>query len=232
MKIIFNYFLLALCICTMTDSFAQRHCGFDAVHSKLLQTDPDYLQKVIETNNQIRSYQQSNLSGLRTTSTAPVTIPVVVHIIHSGGVVGSTYNPADADINEMLDYLNATYSATYTGSMAAHSQGPDIGLRFALAKTDPNCSATTGIVRVDGSSLAGYSTNGVNLSGSSGASEVTVKALSKWPNDLYYNIWIVNKIDGQDGSCCGVFTAGYAYFPGTSAAKDGTIMLATQIGEL
>jgi hypothetical protein len=54
-----------------------------------------------------------------------------------------------------------------------------------------------------------------------------VKGLSRWPNTEYYNVWVVDKIDGQDGTS-GQFTAGYAYFPTAPADIDGTIMLATQ----
>jgi hypothetical protein len=76
--------------------------------------------------------------------------------------------------------------------------------------------------------LANYVSNGVNAGLVTGVPELSVKNLSRWDPSRYYNIWIVNKIDGADGTT-GSFTAGYAYFPGSSASLDGTIILATQM---
>ena len=53
--------------------------------------------------------------------------------------------------------------------------------------------------------------------------------LIRWNTSQYYNVWIVNKIDGADGTGPGSFIAGFAYFPGSPANEDGIIMLATQM---
>ncbi len=71
---------------------------------------------------------------------------------------------------------------------------------------------------------------GVRSQSTTGALEADLKALSLWPANQYYNIWIVSRIDGKDGypGTIGPFVAGYAYFPGAPARYDGTIMLASE----
>lgn len=159
-----------------------------------------------------------------TLGTALYTIPVAVHVIHTGGPVGSIYNPADAQIKGALDYLNAVYNGSYPGTQGVG----DLQIQFVLAQRDPNCNPTNGINRVDGSGIAGYSSGGVNASTTLGTNEINVKNLSRWDPTQYYNIWIVDKIDGNDGTS-GQFIAGFAYFPGAPASLDGIIMLATQM---
>ena len=54
-----------------------------------------------------------------------------------------------------------------------------------------------------------------------------LKALSKWPRDQYYNIWIVSEINGNDGDA-GVL--GFAFLPGASDEEDGTVIQNTAWG--
>ncbi|RYZ51736.1 MAG: T9SS type A sorting domain-containing protein [Sphingobacteriales bacterium] len=172
---------------------------------------------------------QNNPNGLVIqTPNGPIyEVPVVIHVIHTGGPIGSIYNPTDAVLTNMIAYLNQAYAATWASYPLAGAGGTNIPLRFTLAKRTPQCTPTNGIVRVNGSSVTDYVSGGVESSTTIGADEVDVKDLSRWPNDQYYNIWVVNRIDGNDGTS-GAFTAGYAYFPGAPASVDGTIMLATQ----
>ena len=220
-------FLLAF-VSTLVTVQAQ-YCGFDKQHQHLLNTDPVYAQKIQQMDNQLAALLQSSNNSLvvSTTNGLVYEIPVVIHVIHTGGPLGSIYNPTDAQLTSMIDYLNKTYEATWAAYPSASTGGTFIPLRFALAKRTPNCTPTNGINHVDGSSVAGYTTDGIMHNGATGADEATIKALSIWPNTQYYNVWIVNKIDGQDGTS-GTFVAGYAYFPGAGANVDGTIMLATQ----
>src|SRR6185436_17862256 len=73
----------------------------------------------------------------------------------------------------------------------------------------------------------GYSASGVYHNTGPGASEPTIVNLSRWPADRYYNIYIVNRIDGNDGTS-GSFVAGYAYLPPAPSNQDGMVILATQ----
>lgn len=222
----FTLTLTLLCCISFITSFAQPICGFDHIHQTRLAVDPQYANQVQLNEQKIRKFitesKSRSVLGFGTLSTA--IIPVVVHVIHTGGAVGTIYNPTDADIQGAIDYLNKVYAAdasVTTGSVA-------LGIQFVLAKRTPYCSATTGIERIDGSSIPNYAANGVNANNTNGTDEINVKNLSRWDPSSYYNIWVVDKIDGNDGTN-GQFIAGYAYFAGAPASLDGTVMLATQM---
>lgn len=209
---------------------AQGICFFDEKNDVLLK-DPVLAAQVKEMNEAVRRYISNKRSGpSMKTATTLHTIPVVVHVMHTGGAVGTVYNPSDARIHAMIDYLNQVFVGTWPG-MEPQQGGvgvTDIQVRFELAKRTPACGSTTGINRVDASSLQDYVTRGLNANTADGVPEVTLKNRSRWDPAGYYNIWIVNKIDGKDGTS-GQFVAGYAYLPGYPPELDGTVMLATQV---
>jgi hypothetical protein len=218
-------------------SIAQPICGFDGIHNQKMNTDPQYRKQVLDNEARLQtiikeqeSRKSTSPSTLRTESTLATlyTIPVVVHVVHTGGAIGTTYNPTDAQITGTIAYLNQVYAGTYAGMEPTGSNAAgEIQIQFALATRGPNCTATTGIDRVDGSSITGYTANGVNAITALGATDASVKNFCRWDPTSYYNIYVVNKIDGADGTA-GQFIAGFATFPGGTASLDGTIMLATQ----
>jgi hypothetical protein len=211
---------------------AQAPCAFDKKHSELLQQNPIYAEQIEQNNALIQKLvaeRKAKKPGDPQTL-AVVTIPVVVHVMHTGGPVGSLYNPDDTQILGAIDYLNKVYAGTLAGMTAPIEGGGVVNMeiQFALAQRTPSCGSTNGINRVDASSLPNYTARGVNADSANGTPELTVKNLARWNPANYYNIWIVNKIDSKDGTA-GQFIAGYAYFPGASSSLDGTIMLATQM---
>ncbi|MFC0773268.1 zinc-dependent metalloprotease [Terrimonas alba] len=227
------FLLLTLVAFTFTAPLrSQEPCSFDKKHDRLLETNPAYAKQIELNNIAIQKFitaQKAMKPGdIRPLST--VTIPVVVHVMHTGGAIGSDYNPSNAQIIGAINYLNEVYAGTYAGMTAPVEGGGvvDMEIQFALAQRTPTCGATNGIDRVDASSLPNYVANGVNASNTNGCPELTLKDLARWNTAEYYNIWIVNKIDGADGTS-GQFTAGFAYFPGSPSTLDGTIMLATQM---
>lgn len=217
---------VALLFFSTSEIQAQISCGFDVIHQKKLKDDPVYRDMVDKTEKWVKANLRNNKTQDLNQSTAGAlyTIPVVVHVLNTGDAVGTIYNPSDIQIQQTIDYLNQVYSGTYPGTQGAGN----IQIQFALAALDPNCNATNGIVRVNASSIPNYTTNGVNVTATSGANEMDLKTLSIWDSKKYYNIWVVNKIDGKDGTS-GAFIAGYAYFPGSDPSVDGTVMLATQM---
>lgn len=220
--------LLLLFVAINLIAFSQFRCGFDEMHSRKMKSDPAYRARILENEKNVQAYLRKNKNRLSArimgTTAALYTIPVVVHVIHSGGAIGTIYNPSDAQIQGAINYLNQIYSGSYPGMEGVG----DVQIQFALAVRDPNCAPTSGIDRVDGSVLPSYSTYGIKLNGTNGETEVTVKNLDRWNVFDYYNIWVVNKIDGQDGTS-GTFVGGYAYLPGAGPSIDGTVMLATQM---
>jgi len=192
-------------------------CKSDLIHNRLMQTDSKYRSNFNSAQAKVNDYLSSNNKSAKATL---LTVPVVVHVLHLGESVGTGTNISDAQIQSAIDNMNDCYDGigTYT---------TDTDIQFRLAAQDPNCSATTGIVRVNASGTSDYSTNGITNDPGTSLNEVAVKALSKWPNSDYYNIWIVAGIDGNMG---GAGVQGYAYFPGSSSSKDGAVVLYNSFG--
>ena len=163
-------------------------------------------------------YAHHGIKKVQTNDTL-YTLPVVVHVIHTGTSIGSPDNPADNLIIAMLSNLNNAWrkNGTVYG-------GSDMKIQFQLAVRSPACGTTTGIDRVDGSIIPNYASGGITNYGFPGsADEVAVKNLSRWPNTDYINIWIVNKINGNPN-----FPGGYTYFPElNSALTDGLVLNAS-----
>lgn len=206
-------------------SFSQPICGFDDLQKQLLK-DPLEVKRQEVSELQIQQYiNQGVLPQPQGIGTALYTIPVVVHVIHTGGAVGSIYNPSDDQILSVISYLNQCYDGT--ANNFAGGAG-DIQIQFVMAKRDPNCNATNGIDRVNGNSLTEYTDFGVVRYTDAGVSDLELKNQSRWDPSNYYNIWLVNKIDNKDGTS-GQYVAGYSAFAGSSPLVDGIVMLSTEM---
>ena len=183
-------------------------CGTDAWHQSLLQTDSAYQSQHFLLEQQIQSIIQNQ--QLQKMPSQVYEIPVVVHVIHLGESIGSGSNISTSQIQGAIDGLNDRFRGVI-------GNGVDTEIEFCLASTDPNGNFTNGINRVDGSSVANYSSSGIGSSGSSSgcAPANAIKDLSKWPVLEYYNIWVVHAICGN--------LAGYANLP-FGGAYDGTVI--------
>ncbi|HVU94938.1 MAG TPA: zinc-dependent metalloprotease [Puia sp.] len=241
MKSLFPLFLAGLLGLISLRTIAQPICGFDRAHARQMSEDPGYRRNVEAATISIRNYirqhpellirrnQRKTITGGKPhVLSSSYEIPVVVHVIHTGGDIGTIYNPTDAQITGAIDYLNQVYNGTWPGLVTTGLGAGDLGIQFVIAQRDPNCNPTNGINRIDGSSVAGYVSGGINVHTTLGTNEINIKNLSRWDNTQYYNVWIVNKIDGNDGTS-GQFVAGYAYLPGAPSTIDGIVMLATQM---
>lgn len=186
-------------------------CKAEQKHNTLMETDPTYVQRYQQNAQIVRDIINNPIKAAETVHT----IPVVVHVLHLGEAEGTGTNITDAQINSAINNLNDCYSG-------AGSYVTDIGIQFQLATNSPTCTATDGIIRVNASGTSDYATNGIT-----DANETTIKAISKWPNDQYYNIWIVSEIDNNGG---GGGTQGYAYYPGAGSSKDGSVILYNSFG--
>lgn len=210
--------ILGLTFSSAINAQESQKCGSSVAHDKLLKSQNNY-QEVITQNEQVVKDIIVRKKLKRTTEEI-YTIPVVVHVVHTGEAIGDEHNISDAQVVSGIEQLNMAFRNK-------HGQSVDVKIEFALAKIDPNCNPTDGINRVDGSSIGGYSADGVFL-GSVGADEKLIKALSIWPNTDYYNIWLVTEFDNNEG---GNGTQGFAYFPGASANVDGAIILNSAWGD-
>lgn len=227
---------------------AQFKCGADEMREKLIKTDPNYKKTLQQMDAGINEYIKAHPPGKNSSSKEAAVsqyyIPCVVHIIYDGSVadhsIGSNYNPSAAQITAAIDYINKVYNGTWTGTGGAITGAGDLQIQLVLATIDPDNNSTGGIDRFDGSAIVNYSSNGVNFVKTIGTDGINVKNLSRWDPEKYYNIWVVNKIDGCDGypcncTCDNGFFAGYASFPTANNSavseinKDGTLMLASQM---
>ncbi len=219
--------LLAFVVCCGLKSIAQE-CGFDFLHHQMLANDPAYAARVNAMNAELAQVLSNNANNLvfNNGSGTIYEIPVVIHVVHTGGILGSAYNPTDLQLQQLIAYLNQTYSATYSGYPGVGTGGTAFPVQFALAKRDPNCNATNGIERINGATVfgTGYVNTGINYQKTTGISDATLKANLQWNRRDYYNIYIVNKIDSSDGTLGGVL--GYAYLPPASPTLDAMVLLA------
>lgn len=196
-------------------------CGSDHKNDSLFQHDPRFqrsmflLESVIHQNQQLSPEDRTD---------EVYTLPVVVHVIHEGEPYGQGSNITDEQIISAITALNEDFrKMPGTNGFGA---GVDVGVQFCLASRNPSGQPTTGINRVNGSSVPLYADQGIQSSGGNGANELSVKALSTWPRTSYLNIWVVNEIGNNDG---GSGVQGYAYFP-VDNPVDGVVILHNAFG--
>lgn len=199
----------------------------------LMAANPAYRAGVEAFREQNRAIMAEFESGER--SAPPVyTIPVVFHVIHKGEGVGSGTNISDAQLQSAIEALNRDYRRTNDDGGIALGAGPDTEIQFCLAGVDPQGNPHSGINRVNGTSVSGYSSNGIT-----NGNESSVKALSRWDNRYYLNIWVVSEINGNGADLSDPFqftggTLGYAYLPVNpvtfNSDLDGIVILNLCVG--
>jgi hypothetical protein len=96
-------------------SNAQTVCAFDQVNSALKQADRSAKARMLLNEESIRNIilQRKKQPLLQKRKMEVYTIPVVVHVLHTGGAVGSINNPGDDQIIATINYLNEVYSGTW-----------------------------------------------------------------------------------------------------------------------
>ena len=196
-------------------------CGSAEKHDSLVMHDPRFARSLFLLEEAY--HQQMELSPADRTNDI-YTIPVVVHVIHEGEAYGMGSNISDEQVYSAISALNDDFrKVSGTNGFGA---GVDVQIQFCLASRNPSGQPSTGINRVNGSSVALYADQGIESSGAAGADEATVKALSTWPRAQYVNIWIVNEIENNDA---GSGVQGYAYFPFANPI-DGIVVLYNAFG--
>lgn len=160
----------------------------------------------------VAAAKQQRLFKNGTTTNSIITIPVVVHIIHSGDAIGVSENIADEQVLSQIQVLNEDFRKMFdTNGYNDDPLGADIEVEFCLAKRDPNGLATSGIVRHVMTSQTEEGWDMTEL-------EETVKPETQWDPEQYLNIWVVDYI-----YVSGIFElAGYAQFP-TDSGLEGLV---------
>ncbi|MET3537346.1 zinc-dependent metalloprotease [Chryseobacterium limigenitum] len=227
MKRIFLYGALVLSISLTAQQ--QRWCGFDQTIQEQDKANPGLRQTFDKIIQKIHTEKKNNSSSaFGKTVNGVYEIPVVVHLIYpSGAAVGSTYNKTDAQIQAWLDRANQMYAGTYAwpaaGIPADFGQAQVFPIKLVLAKRDPNCNATTGVVRYDGGTLAGYNASGMAYQTATGASRAAIKGLAPhWPEASYFNIYVISMFDADPTPNAGLM--GFAAFPNNLDANYESFM--------
>lgn len=111
------------------------------------------------------------------------TVPVVIHIIHSGEAIGTGYNLSNERIIEQLKTLNNDFRKK-EGTLGhnTHPLGTDVKIEFKLAETDPFGNATNGITRVNINDIVIDTTNDWFFD--------TLPYYGYWNKQNYINIWV------------------------------------------
>ncbi|MPS66378.1 MAG: hypothetical protein DI622_05205 [Chryseobacterium sp.] len=135
----------------------------------------------------------------KSTSGGVVTIPVVVHVIHSGEPYGTGANITDEQVQSQITVMNQDYRRMAgTPGYNTNAVGADTMIQFALAKVDVNGNPTNGIDRVN---LCYPDWSQTDIDG-------YVKPNTIWNPTQYMNMWSVTFSDNT--------LLGYATFPSGS----------------
>ncbi|GAB3866280.1 hypothetical protein GCM10028824_06630 [Hymenobacter segetis] len=195
-----------------TDERSPNWCGAVAEQERYFAEHPGAreAQKAYYQQLEAMAAAQKRSGNYKTSYVTDVTIPVVVHVIHSGGVD----NISDRQINSAIDQLNIDYqkrNADTTSILSLfRSRAAAVGFQFRLAKKDPNGNCTTGITRHYAPSLVNDDQSGA------------VQSLVIWDRMRYLNIWIVSTIGTPTPS--GGTILGYSNLPQNSTStRDGFV---------
>lgn len=207
--------LLMLFSAALFNTNAQNaHCGFDEHLDKMLTEDPSGIQIIKDRQARAQEHTRQRLAGEVERAGGPRIIPTVFHIIHQGG----NENISVEQIEDQMRILNEDFSRTNPDAADTRAEflpvAANPNIEFRLAKLDPDGNCTDGIVRV-------WSPQTFNATDD-------VKAVSYWPSDDYFNVWVVATIDndGEPG-----IILGYAQFPGFgSEFTDGVVVRSDYVG--
>jgi hypothetical protein len=158
------------------------------------------------------------------------TLPVIIHIIHSGTAEGSGANISTAQAQSQIPILNADFAGTNSDIGSVPSvfnsvKSGNTGIQFCLAKVDPsgNLLAQEGIERINRVSRGWQNPGNMSSGTLQSYFDQTIKPATIWDPTKYLNVWIT------DASTSGLL--GYASFPaGTGLTGLSGVETATTCG--
>ena len=182
-------------------------CAFDSAQQAAFARQPGAALAYRTFLQQVAQLPPTALTRLL--AAPDVTVPVVMHIIHTGG----SNNISDVQVNDALRVINEDFGKTNHDTAdvipAFQSIYANTGFKIKLARLDPNGNCTTGITRT-------YSTD-TNIG------DDRVKSLIVWDQSKYLNVWICTNANGAGG---------YAYLPCSGGGMDGIVIRNAQFGSI
>lgn len=220
MRIKFQLFLVAL-LGAVTLNSQTSPAGFCGTGAPAAQWEQWMQEKIQE-------YKAGQQNGNRTYNT---TIPVVVHVIHTGETYGTFPNVDSNQIKSQIAILNKDFAGTgvNSSSVPAIFAGlkANTGITFCLAAKDPqdNPLAEKGVHRVNANTLS-WQSPGTPTLDLKGYFYSTIMPATIWDPTKYLNIWISDKPPGYSLN-------GFASYPASSSLSGlwgGTFGTATTDG--
>lgn len=224
-------------------SIRAQRCGTYGVNQNLEKLFPQMKSEGEKVNEEVRKMGMQRylrklgvkgISDLRSSGAyaGPIyEIPVVVHVIESGAAARANLALTDDQIKTWIENCNRMFATTYGNGYYAEGGGTEGGavmpFRLVLAKRNPQCQSTTGIIRYDGSTIPNYDSKGVNSENSDGVTTDQIRALAPhWQEQAYYNIYVVTGFD-SNFEAWGLM--GWATYPQTPWARYETMMKAAVV---
>ena len=196
------------------------------------QEDPGLKKRMIQIEKEIETFlsKKDIINGI-------VNIPVVFHVIHDGDDIGSNENIATSFLHAQIDQLNDDFRRTNSDAgntpLEFKDEAADTRIEFCLAQIDPRGDPTSGIERIDISSLEEVS---LNDCWTTAYINSNIKVPTVWDSESYLNIWVVEKIEQESTSSgssdCFTGILGYAQFPGGNANTDGVVVMFNTVGSI
>ncbi len=187
-------------------------CAAEVQLDLLLARDPEMAARRELTEALIRAAQAKGMlpTGATASSNIVYTIPVAVHIVHSGGIENLSY----PQIQSQIAAINRDLQNT-PGNVPPAT---DCQIQFCLASQVPFGSTVQwASVLEPGVTRTQSAQSIVDIN-----NDAALKAVDYLPSDRYLNVWVVKRID--NGSQQGLIL-GYATFPGTVLPTlDGIVM--------
>lgn len=172
-------------------------CASTEYEAMLQKNDPNRMNEA-----QFEAWLAPLIENLKTNKSQNggiITIPVVVHVIHSGQALGVAPNITDNQVKSQITVMSNDFRRLAgTPGFNTNAVGADTMMQFALAKVDPNGNPTNGIDRVN-LCEASWGRTDINA---------FVKPMTIWDPTKYMNMWSVNFTDAT--------SLGYAQFPSAS----------------
>lgn len=215
-RIFLLFFLAAGLACYSQKVDTRPRCFADELLQKAIEKNPEIKKRMNDQDNEIIAYKKKHRRPKSITS--PITIPVVIYIIHDGG----TENISDAQIYSQMDALNNYYADAGIKFCIATKRGTTaIGTPIGGTQTVP------GIIRFQSNYLTYHDldteqSNLVSMTGGTGNLYGTL------PQN-YLRIWVVKDIL-KNGANTNI--AGYSLFPGASNSFDGAVVKASVFGNI
>jgi hypothetical protein len=163
-------------------------CATEELLAERYRTDPEYRAAMDKQEADYQAWKAAHQDDLNNITahtnllTAPVVIPVVMHI-----VMDNPYSVTDANCQYVINRLNSDFSGFNPDSTNAplfYSRRGHSLIRFCLAKRTPAGLGTNGIERRVSNTQSNTSqTNDPIKSTAQGG-------LDSWDNTRYYNIWV------------------------------------------